>query len=370
MPPTTPTSSTPTSSTPATPTTPEHHKNRFLQYCQHEQQLSDHTLRAYTNDLDDLLTYAEPDLNNNITNLTRDLLRNWLADLASRNLARATIQRKLSAARSWTTWLHRTHILPTDPGARLHGPKRQPSVPNVPSQELMAQTLAKAQARVADPRAVSSGEPREAATSATSGESAGSASGDDSGGSKRSPASDSDQNWLPGLDGPQRAIAERDIAALELLYGAGLRVGELVALDVAHVDLSGRLVRVWGKGNKERIVPFGLPAATAIDHYVRHGRVVLQKSSSQSALFLGARGGRWGQRQVRALVAELTAGEGRKIGPHSLRHAAATHLLDGGADLRMVQEQLGHASLVSTQIYLHVSARRLRVTYDRSHPRA
>lgn len=314
--------------------------------------MSPHTLRAYTNDLNDLLTFGQPALNN-ISNLSRELLRSWLADLTKRDLARSTIQRKLSAARTWTAWLHRTGTITQDPGARLHGPKRTPTVPAVPSAALMSTTLDLARQRADGPGPAVS--PPGDVQNLGDGQEA-----------HRTDAA----VVLENLDPKQRALAERDVAAVELLYGAGLRVGELTGLDVGQVDLSARLVRVWGKGNKERIVPFGVPAATALDHYVRHGRVVLQKTSGENALFLGARGGRWGQRQVRALVADLTAGTGRKYGPHSLRHAAATHLLDGGADLRMVQEQLGHASLVSTQIYLHVSARRLRVTYDQSHPRA
>lgn len=314
--------------------------------------MSPHTLRAYTTDLQDLLAFVQL-ADDNIENLTRELLRSWLTDLTKRKLARATIQRKLSAARTWTAWLHRTGALPRDPGARLHGPKRVPTVPAVPSAALMSSTLDAAH--------------RRAGADGPTQRLAGDARGSTVGGAID--AAEAAQ-VLEKLDPKQRALAERDVAAVELLYGAGLRVGELTGLDVGQVDLSARLVRVWGKGNKERIVPFGVPAATALDHYVRRGRGVLQKTSGENALFLGARGGRWGQRQIRALIADLTAETGRKYGPHSLRHAAATHLLDGGADLRMVQEQLGHASLVSTQIYLHVSARRLRVTYDQSHPRA
>jgi integrase/recombinase XerC len=167
-------------------------------------------------------------------------------------------------------------------------------------------------------------------------------------------------------------IALRDRAALELLYATGIRVGELVGLDIDDVDRHRHVVRVVGKGDKERSVPYGDPAGDALDRYLQRGRPPLVGIDSGSALLLGTRGRRLDQRAVRRLVHRLIAGVpgAPDTGPHGLRHSAATHLLEGGADLRAVQEMLGHATLATTQIYTHVSVERLRKTYERAHPRA
>ncbi|HQR28740.1 MAG TPA: tyrosine-type recombinase/integrase, partial [Nocardioides sp.] len=161
-------------------------------------------------------------------------------------------------------------------------------------------------------------------------------------------------------------------AVLELLYATGIRVGELVGLDLDDLDPERRLARVYGKGRKERMVPYGLPAARALDRWVREGRPSLRGEASRDALFLGARGGRLDQRAVRTMVHRRVADVpgAPDIGPHGLRHSAATHLLEGGADLRSVQELLGHASLATTQLYTHVTTDRLRRAYQQAHPRA
>jgi integrase/recombinase XerC len=168
------------------------------------------------------------------------------------------------------------------------------------------------------------------------------------------------------------AVALRDAAMLELLYATGIRVGELVGLDLDDLDAGRRIVRVLGKGNKERSVPVGVPAARAVEAWLREGRPLLITGESGGALFLGSRGRRIDQRAVRRLVHARLRGvaDAPDLGPHGLRHSAATHLLEGGADLRTVQEILGHATLATTQIYTHVSVERLRATYDRAHPRA
>jgi integrase/recombinase XerC len=168
------------------------------------------------------------------------------------------------------------------------------------------------------------------------------------------------------------ATALRDVAMVELLYATGMRVGELSALDVDDLDRERRVVRVLGKGRKERSVPYGVPAARAVDDWLEHGRPGLAAHGSGAAMFLGVRGGRVGQRTVRRVVhARLVDVEGAPdMGPHGLRHTAATHLLEGGADLRAVQEILGHASLATTQLYTHVSTERLRAAYRQAHPRA
>jgi integrase/recombinase XerC len=169
-----------------------------------------------------------------------------------------------------------------------------------------------------------------------------------------------------------RAVAVRDLAAVELLYATGIRVGELVGLDLDSLDHSRRVVRVRGKGDRERVVPYGVPAAQRLDEYLRDARPLLARDPRESALFLGRRGRRIDPRQVRSVVTELVGRvEGAPaIGPHGLRHSAATHLLDGGADLRSVQELLGHATLSTTQLYTHVSVERLRASYRQAHPRA
>ena len=164
----------------------------------------------------------------------------------------------------------------------------------------------------------------------------------------------------------------RDRLALELLYATGMRVGELVGLDLDDVDAGRRTVRVLGKGAKERVVPYGVPTQRALDDWLDRGRPLLVTSASGPALLLGARGGRLDPRTAREVVHRMLRHvEGAPdLGPHGLRHSAATHLLEGGADLRSVQEILGHATLATTQIYTHVSVERLRATYEQAHPRA
>ena len=170
----------------------------------------------------------------------------------------------------------------------------------------------------------------------------------------------------------QGPVGLRDAAALELLYATGVRVGELVGLDVDDLDTERGLLRVLGKGNKQRSVPYGRPAQRAVTRWLTDGRPALARPGSGPALMLGVRGGRWDQRGARRMVHERIAviDGAPDIGPHGLRHTAATHLLEGGADLRSVQEILGHASLATTQIYTHVSSERLRQAYRLAHPRA
>jgi integrase/recombinase XerC len=173
-------------------------------------------------------------------------------------------------------------------------------------------------------------------------------------------------------DSVEVAIALRDQAILEVLYATGIRVSELTGLDIPDVDRHRRVLRVLGKGSKERVVPFGLPADRAIATWLQSGRDQLSTNASGPSLFLGRRGGRVDPRAVRRLVHQRTAaiGGAPELAPHGLRHTAATHLLEGGADLRTVQELLGHASLATTQIYTHISAERLAAVYRQAHPRA
>jgi integrase/recombinase XerC len=247
-------------------------------------------------------------------------LRSWLARQRSQGRARATLARRASAARTFTAWANREGLLRTDPGRGLASPKGGRALPSVLRIDQAATLLA----AVAD----------------------------------------------DAVD--HEPVALRDRALLELLYATGIRVGELVALDMADLDGSHRVVRVMGKGRKERSVPYGEPARLALDDWLDLGRPALTGAESGNALFVGVRGRRLGARAARDIVHRRLRAvpNAPDLGPHGLRHTAATHLLEGGADLRSVQELLGHASLATTQIYTHVSIERLRRTYEQAHPRA
>lgn len=291
-------------------------------FCQHlslERGRSAATVRAYAADLASLQAWLDRS-SGTLAGLALADLRGWLADLAGSGAARASLARRTSTARSFTAWAVRTGRLAADPALRLRAP--------VPGRTLPTVLRADQASRMLDLAAVR--------------------------------ADDDDPAHL------------RDRAAAELLYASGIRVGELVGLDVDDVDLERRTLRVMGKGSKERVVPFGQPAARAVIAWLERGRPRLVTAGSGPALLLSARGGRWGQRQVREVVHRLLQSmeEGLDAGPHALRHSAATHLLDGGADLRSVQEMLGHASLATTQVYTHVSVERLRRSYQQAHPRA
>ena len=288
----------------------------FAGYLRAERNLSPHSIRAYVGDVTSLLDHAAR-MGRTVTELDITVLRSWLARLRTSGAARTSLARRASAARTFTAYATRRGILAEDPGLHLGTPKAHRPLPPV--------------LRGAEVDAVL--------------------------------AVPSDQ---------PEPIALRDQAVLELLYATGVRVGELCSLDIDDVDTGRRLLRVLGKGAKERSVPYGLPAARALDAWLVRGRPHLLTERSGPAVFLGARGGRLDQRTARTIVHDrLARVEGApSLGPHGLRHTAATHLLEGGADLRSVQELLGHATLATTQIYTHVTVERLKATYDRSHPRA
>jgi integrase/recombinase XerC len=285
-----------------------------------ERDLATHTVRAYLGDVAGLLQHAARLGHDDATRLDLRTLRSWLAKQQTVGRSRTTLARRATAARVFTAWLLRTGRAESDAGASLGSPKAHPSLPPVLRADEAADLIRMA-ARLAD-------------------------------------------------DGSPVGI--RDVAMLELLYATGIRVGELVGLDLDHVDRDRNVVRVLGKGRKERAVPFGHPAARALERWLAHGRPALRVEGAGAALFLGARGRRIDQRAVRTLVhrriAEVPGAP--DIGPHGLRHTAATHLLEGGADLRSVQELLGHASLATTQLYTHVTTDRLRRAYQQAHPRA
>jgi len=285
-----------------------------------ERNLSAHTVRAYLGDIESLLDHAQRLGIDRLDDLDLRALRSWLANQQTRGKARTTVARRATAARVFTAWLARTDRIAADPGASLGSPRAHQTLPPVLRAD-EARALLEAAAALAD-------------------------------------------------DGSP--VGLRDMAMLELLYATGVRVGELVGLDVDDVDGDRQLVRVFGKGRKERSVPYGHPAARAVARWVGHGRPSLAGPGSGPALFLGARGGRIDQRAVRELVHRRIADVpgAPDLGPHGLRHTAATHLLEGGADLRSVQELLGHASLATTQLYTHVTTDRLRKAYLQAHPRA
>ena len=278
------------------------------------------TVKGYRSDLRTLVplcaTFAE---------FTLPTLRAWLADALRSGLARSTMARRTAAARAFSTWAYERGHLDSDVAARLATPQVNRHLPDVVTPARAGQLVeAEINADAASPEAA------------------------------------------------------RDRAMLELLYATGMRVAELTGLDIADIDASRRLARVTGKGNKQRVVPFGDNAATALeawlarrDELLKPGAAASAASSATEALFLGSRGGRIDQRQVRRVVERAAQRTGDSdLSPHALRHSAATHMLEGGADLRVVQELLGHSSLQTTQIYTHVSAQRLKSVYDQAHPRA
>jgi integrase/recombinase XerC len=282
-----------------------------------QRDLSEHTVRGYVTDVVRLLDHLVRRGGGQVHELDLATLRGWLAQGRTRGHSRATIARHAAAARSFTSWLRRAGLTPEDVGLRLVSPKARRTLPDV---------LAPEQARAVVESAARADEP----------------------------------------------VGLRDAVVLELLYASGIRVSELVGLDVDDVDRGRRLLRVLGKGRKERSVPYGLPAEHALDAWLTRGRPTLARPTSGPALLLGVRGGRLDAREARRIVhiAVRRAPGAPDIGPHGLRHSAATHVLEGGADLRSVQELLGHASLATTQIYTHVTVERLRAVHAQAHPRA
>ncbi|UZX03701.1 tyrosine recombinase XerC [Arthrobacter sp. CDRTa11] len=306
--------------TPELPPALEQAIDDFSRYLAGERARSAHTLRAYISDLRSLLQYAASEGVTDLPGLELGTLRRWLGIQSQGGMSRSTVARRSATARSFTTWAMREELMETDPALRLRAPKTGKSLPGVLQSQQLGRLLGNLE------EAAAAGSP----------------------------------------------MAVRNRAMVELLYATGLRVGELAGMDVDDLNPDRRTLRVIGKGNKERTVPYGVPAAVAVDDWLRRGRPALAKPHSGPALFLGSRGNRVDQRQVRAVVKELfeALGDTSATGPHALRHTAATHLLDGGADLRAVQEILGHSSLATTQIYTHVSVDRLRKSYQQAHPRA
>lgn len=283
----------------------------FAEYAELVLGRSPNTVKGYVADLRGLAGYVDT-----FDAFTLDALRRWLADAMSAGKSRATLARRTAAARAFSTWAYRRGDISTDAAARLKAPKVNRPLPTVVKGERAGDLV-------------------EAGTA----------------------------------DDAHPAEYLRDRAMLELLYATGIRVGELTGLNLGDVDLARGLAQVTGKGNKQRVVPFGEEAAAAVSEWLEFGRAEL--AGDTQAMFVGSRGGRIDQRQVRRIVERAGQRSGvEHVSPHTLRHTTATHMLEGGADLRVVQEMLGHTSLQTTQIYTHVSAQRLKRVYDQAHPRA
>jgi site-specific recombinase XerD len=323
--------------------------DEYERHLRAERGLSPHTVRAYIGDVADLLAHAHRMGAEDVACLDIRMLRAWLAAQHALGRSRATLARRTASVRVFTAYAHRRGLLKVDPGPLLGTPKRAGTLPRVLRQDEAAALLGR---RPGNPTP---------AGQVPGGRAPGERAHDESG---RQPegghgSGHSDAPWL------------RDRAVLELLYGSAVRVGELCGLDVDDIDAGRRTVRVLGKGGKERTVPMSAPAARALEAWLRRGRPGLARDGSGAALFLGTRGGRLHPTVVRRVVHRWLAEENLPdMGPHGLRHSAATHLLEGGADLRSVQEILGHSSLATTQLYTHVSAERLRQAYRQAHPRA
>nr|WP_230323379.1 tyrosine recombinase XerC [Cellulomonas hominis] len=291
----------------------------FALHLRAQRGLSENTVRAYLGDLEDLAAYARRHGVPELTGVDITVLRGWLASMAAAERSRATLARRGAAARTFFAWAARTGRVAQDPALRLASARPASHLPTVLDQGSAAALLDTARVRADD------GDP----------------------------------------------VHLRDWAALELLYATGARVGELCGADVDDLDLATRTIRLTGKGAKQRVVPVGELAVEAVEAWLARGRPVLATETSGPALLLGRRGGRADQRQLRQAVHDVSAAAGvSDVAPHALRHSVATHLLEGGSDLRSVQEVLGHASLATTQRYTHVTADRLRASFEQAHPRA
>jgi integrase/recombinase XerC len=277
--------------------------------------MSPNTLKAYKADISDYLTF----LGDSKQELSLDSLRDWMWRQSEAGATKSTLARKTSSVKAFTAYLFQRGEIDSDPGLRLRAPKLDRTLPKVASERSLSEVFEKLQ------------------TAATT-------------------------------DNPS---AQRDLCAFELLYASGMRVSELASLDISDIDFSRQLLKVTGKGNKQRMLPYGEQAAKALDTWIRDGRKKFEIESSPNSVLLTSRGKRVGVRQLYSLVAnQLAQTPTGAAGPHTLRHSAATHLLDHGADLRAVQEILGHSSLATTQIYTHVSVERLRDAFEQAHPRA
>ena len=298
--------------------------DRFERFLRYEKHRSEETIRSYISDLEGFFGYMARRGVRHLDSIDASLIREWLGSLHLRQAARSTVARRGSTLRTFFTWAQEEELVHANPTRGMRTPKRENHLPPVLSREQMNQLLTTLQERRAQD--------------------------------------------------PRDARLLRLEAVVEVLYASGMRISELTGLDLQSVDRANKTVRVLGKGNKERVVPLGTPALKALNRWVSYGRPqwIPEGSQGVTALFIGPRGGRANTRQIREDLTRLlrTVENTQASGAHVLRHSAATHLVDGGADIRSVQELLGHSSLATTQIYTHVSMRRLAETYARAHPRA
>jgi len=294
----------------------------FVKYLSVEKNRSLNTVRTYRTDLELFLQFATNQGIKKLSDIDLNIFRLWMADQKDRGSSNSTISRRSSTARVFSTWAFKKGLIKTDSAIRLISPKVNKTLPHVLGQK-QATSLMQTSGNMED-----------------------------------------EENSV--------ATRMRDHAILEVLYSSGLRVGELTGLDIKDIDFSRLTMRVIGKGNKERVVPFGQPAKQALKTYLAEARSEFVNEKSANALFIGTRGKRLDTRQVRRIVTDaiLRVEGAPDISPHDLRHSAATHMLEGGADLRIVQELLGHSSLATTQKYTHVKIERLREVFANAHPRA
>ena len=281
--------------------------------------LSDNSIRGYVGDLESFLAHMEKLNVPEFKDLTIEHIRSWLANLQTTGVARSTLTRRIVSIRAFTNWAATNGWLSSDLGANLAIPKAHRTLPEILNVDEAAQVIKALEVKAGE---------------------------------------------------EVNAINLRDLAMLEVLYASGIRVSELCGLNLGDIDQSRNTLSVIGKGDRQRVVPLGIPAGKALQNYLSNGRGEFLNNKSADAVFLGSRGKRIDQRTVREVVYEAMKAVGATMGPHGLRHSAATHLLEGGADLRTVQEILGHASLATTQIYTHVSPERLQSAYKQAHPRA
>ncbi len=281
--------------------------------------LSDNSIRGYVGDLESFLAHMERLNVLEFKDLSIEHIRSWLANMQTTGVARSTLTRRIVSIRAFTNWAATNGWLSSDLGANLAIPKAHRTLPEILNVDEAAQVLKALEVKAGE---------------------------------------------------EQSAINLRDLAMLEVLYASGIRVSELCGLNLGDIDQSRNTLSVIGKGDRQRVVPLGIPAVKALQNYLSNARGELLNNKSADAVFLGTRGKRIDQRTVREVVYEAMKAVGATMGPHGLRHSAATHLLEGGVDLRTVQEILGHASLATTQIYTHVSPERLQSAYKQAHPRA
>ncbi len=277
--------------------------------------VAENTLKAYASDIADLIGF----LGDTKQVIDLESIRSWLYRVLEAGASKATLARKTSSIKGFTAWLFENKDLESDPGIRLRSPKLDRPLPKVATESALAEVFERLKASATE-------------------------------------------------DSP---VGIMTLCVMELLYATGMRVSELAGIDLQDIDHARTLIRVTGKGDKQRMLPYGANAKSALDAWLKNGRPKFEVESSPNSLLLSSRGGRVGVRQLYDAVAkQLAQTNTGSAGPHTLRHSAATHLLDHGADLRAVQEILGHASLATTQIYTHVSIERLRASFEQAHPRA